>query len=713
MNVNLSIGVIIEDVNSKKKYRIVSLTNEICTLCNMDTTKFELILYSIVDICDLISENLLIIKPNEKEIFDINTLPESAKQKLILKKQMMNEILQLYRPSYIGLMGKTSRPELKEVMEKYHVKKANFWKICIKYFQSGFKDISLVDKRYLGSNKGKSYNLSAKPGAKSEYFESTGVIKNDEIESYYEEALKDYKSGRQKTIRSAYDKMNLKHFSKVEIINGIETLVLLPESERPTIRQFRYYVNTHTSKEEIDRIKTSAQEQRNNKRLIVSDVLKDVYGPGDMVEIDAVEADVSLVSELDHSKTIGRPVNYFMVDVFTRCIVAVSVAFDNNSMLGLTNLFLNLADDKKQYAERFGISFENTDVWPSNFIPRRLRVDRGSDFKSKEFNRICVTLGIEKHIVPGGSGSLKGVVEQSFHQMHSQQNVHLENYGLIEKRHDSNHHKEATLTIYEYTQMIINFVLFHNQQYDKDYHLTKEMIQNGIEPIPAKLWQYGVNKYGYPRPIPVLEQYLYDLMTPVKAKISRRGISYKNLWYLPFNDSELAREMFSAGTKKIPFEVRIDKRDVGAVYYKRGNRLIYAPLNQQITGNADYAGMTYKEYEDFRKAKGSMDAHGKVYNEQLSANLYVINESIVSSSKKDNYSDETKMRKNREEQKQLTSKENNIKQRFVSTDDGISQENKSKNRSIANSEDVSTKNNENYEDYDSFQDAIEAFNDEF
>lgn len=533
MNVNLSIGVIIEDVNSKKKYRIVSLTNEICTLCNMDTTKFELILYSIVDICDLISENLLIIKPNEKEIFDINTLPESAKQKLILKKQMMNEILQLYRPSYIGLMGKTSRPELKEVMEKYHVKKANFWKICIKYFQSGFKDISLVDKRYLGSNKGKSYNLSAKPGAKSEYFESTGVIKNDEIESYYEEALKDYKSGRQKTIRSAYDKMNLKHFSKVEIINGIETLVLLPESERPTIRQFRYYVNTHTSKEEIDRIKTSAQEQRNNKRLIVSDVLKDVYGPGDMVEIDAVEADVSLVSELDHSKTIGRPVNYFMVDVFTRCIVAVSVAFDNNSMLGLTNLFLNLADDKKQYAERFGISFENTDVWPSNFIPRRLRVDRGSDFKSKEFNRICVTLGIEKHIVPGGSGSLKGVVEQSFHQMHSQQNVHLENYGLIEKRHDSNHHKEATLTIYEYTQMIINFVLFHNQQYDKDYHLTKEMIQNGIEPIPAKLWQYGVNKYGYPRPIPVLEQYLYDLMTPVKAKISRRGISYKNLWYLP------------------------------------------------------------------------------------------------------------------------------------------------------------------------------------
>ena len=110
--------------------------------------------------------------------------------------------------------------------------------------------------------------------------------------------------------------------------------------------------------------------------------------------------------------------------------------------------------------------------------------------------------------------------------------------------------------------------------------------------------------------------------------------------------------------------------------------------------------------------KSSMDAHGRVYNEQLSANLYAINESIVSSSKKENYSDKTKIRENREEQKQLTSKENNIKQRFVSINDNtIFQEDKSKN--ITNDENVLTNNKEDYGDYDSFQDAIEAFNDEF
>lgn len=710
MNTNvIQIRSLIKLEQKQDKYRIISLYNDVIVLCKCNSSKLEIIQLLKENLFDLYENSGCSIENDEEFIFDYNSLPIKAQEIFKKKKKVMNEVCEIYKPDFADLSNKKSKPEIKKILKENDMTVDSFWRTIKKYLQSGFKDYSLVDARYLGKNKGKKYSLTAKPGAKPEFFDTTGVIKNEEIESYYEEALKDYKSGRQKTMRSAYDKMNLKHFSKSEIVNGIETLVLLPESERPTMRQFRYYINTHITKEEMDKIKTSAQEQRNNKRLIVSDALKGVYGPGDMVEIDAVEADVSLVSELDHNKTIGRPINYFMVDVFTRCIVAISVAFDNNSMLGLTNLFLNLADNKKRYAEKFGIFFDNSDVWPSNFIPRRVRVDRGSDFKSKEFNRICITLGIEKHIVPGGSGSLKGVVEQSFHQMHSQQNVHLENYGLIEKRYDSKHHKEATLTIYEYTQMIINFVLFHNQQYDKEYNLTKEMIKNKIDPIPAKLWQYGVNKYGQPRPIPVLDQYLYDLMTPVKAKVSRRGISYKNLWYLPENDSKLVEQMFSAGAKKIPFEARIDKRDVGAIYYKRGNKLIYAPLNQMIAGNADYKGMTLKEYEDYKKTKALMDAKGRVYNEQLSAMLYSINESVVSIAKKDNYSDDNMMRKNREEQKQLTSKKNNIKQRLMSKKDGDMSD-KTKNIKM---KDSIKDNVKKYDNYDSFQEAIEDFNDEF
>lgn len=100
-----------------------------------------------------------------------------------------------------------------------------------------------------------------------------------------------------------------------ELIDGVSSYILMPESERPTLGQFYYYAQKHLTKAEKDLIKTSAAEQRNNKRLLISDSLKDVYGPADMVEIDACEADVSLVSELDPDQAIGRPIVYFMIDV--------------------------------------------------------------------------------------------------------------------------------------------------------------------------------------------------------------------------------------------------------------------------------------------------------------------------------------------------------------------------------------------------------------
>lgn len=139
--------------------------------------------------------------------------------------------------------------------------------------------------------------------------------------------------------------------------------------------------------------------------------------------------------------------------------------------------------------------------------------------------------------------------------------------------------------------------------------------------------------------------------------------------------------------------------------------MIYAPLNPQITGNEDYKGMTLKEYEDFRKAKGKMDAYGRTYNEQLSGNLYAVNEHIVSSAKKDSYSNDKNIRESREKQKQFTSKENNIKQRIAYANDN-SNVVEDKKQQINDKENV-IKNNEKYENYASFQEAIEAFNDEF
>ena len=662
-NITLTVGNVIIDETNNKKYRVIAIVKDEITLCEMNVTNFSLSIINKTALFSLITSGELIIVNEENIVIDINNLSDDAKKKFEIKKKIMQEVVSVYAPTFMDLGGKKPKAEIKRILEKYNIPKWTFWRTCIAYFQSGFQEYSLVDAKCFGNAVGKEYTQTVKTGRASQYTDS-GIVINDEIISYFEEALKDYKSGRCKTIRSAFDKMNLIHFTRTEIVNGVPSVVLMPASERPTFRQFSYYFSKRLTNQEKDLIKTSALEQKNNKRLLVSDSLNGVNGPGDMVEIDACEADISLVSVIDPSKTIGRPIVYFMVDVYSRIILAVSVAFDNNSMLGLSNLFLNLADNKQEYCKRYGISYENKDIWPSNIIPNRVRVDKGAEFRSKEFERICNELGIERNIVLPGCGSLKGIVEQSFRQLHLKQNHHLENHGLIEKRHDSKHHQVAMLNIEEYTKMVIGFVLTHNQQCLTNFPLTKDMILKKVHPIPALLWKYGINNGFAPRPIPSIEQYLFNLMTPINAKVSRKGISHKELYYLNTEDKKLAREMFDSGNKRKDFEARMDMRDVGAIYYIRDNKLMVAKLNPLIQGNAEYAGMTMKEYEDFRKGKKELLATGKVNNEELSAFNYAMNNAIVEESAKPMLPSAKDMRPAREIEKQAKSKSNRIGKRL-------------------------------------------------
>lgn len=697
----LAIGDILYDKNSQNSYRIISLIDDHLILCEMETTKLELQQIKYTIIADLVLSNKIEIKKDQALVYDIDQLSESVRNRYILKVHIMNDVKTAYGPSYLGLMGKSSKIELQKILAKYNYPISSFWRMCTTYFQSGMKNYSLINAKSFKSNEVKTYTYKARPGAKSTYNLDNDVKPNEYV-IYFEEALNEYKAGREKTLKKAFSRMNILHFTQAEIIDGVATRLLLPEYQRPTYRQFYYYAQKHLTKEEKDLIKTSAAEQRNNKRLLISDSLKDVYGPADMVEIDACEADVSLVSELDPDQAIGRPIVYFMIDVYSRIILAVSVAFDNNSILGITNLFLNLADDKQEYCKKYGIEFNDKRLWPSGVIPKRIRVDRGSEFKSYEFDRICNEIGIEKQIVSGASGSLKGVVEQAFHQMHAKQNVHLENHGLIEKRYDSLHHKEASLTIHDYIRMVINFVLAHNQQHLETYPLTKEMIEKNVAPVPAILWEYGSKKYGMPQPIPVLEQYLYSLMTPIKAKISKRGISYKGLWYFAPNDKRLMSEMYAAGTKRMPFEVRMDMRDVSAIYYIRNSKLVKIPLNVLITGNSDYKGLTMKQYEEYYSAKKKMQAKGRIDNEKIDTAVYANNESIIKSAKKNVHSRTKDIRSSREIDKQKVSYEGKISTRLESEDKT------SKNISADDQKENSVTE---YRDYASFEEALQDFYD--
>ena len=667
---DVKIRKIIYFVDAKKAYRVISIYQKIVTLCELNSTRLNLINRSYDSLNDDYERGEIRIIPEEDHVFDINEFTEAQRKRFELKQALMRETANLFGPSYIDLVGRKSKPVLKKLLEKYNVRKETFWRTLRVYLQSGMSDFALIDAHHFRGKFDNGYNYNKKPGRTSDI--PQGKLLDEEDIKHFKEAIAYIRSGRAATISKVYDWFISNYYSE-EVMGQY---VLKPICERPTYNQFYYYVHKNVTAKELDKIRTSEMEQRNNKRFLASDNLSGVRGPMDLCEIDACEVDISVVYGPDkynkgEYKCVGRPVLYAMIDVFSRVVVAIGVSFDNNSYVGFTNLFLNLAEDKVKFAASYGIQIESSRFWPSGCLPNRIRVDRGAEFKGKEVARVCRELNIQRELAPAGTGSLKGQVEQFFHQMHSDLRIHLENHGEITKRYDSNHHEESTLTIEEFMKLVINCVVIHNQRELENYPYTGDMIEKGVRCIPVLLWEYGMQKYCQPIPISSVNQFLYTLCLPRKATLSNnKGICYNGLHYLPHGDSTFYDRCFKLGRKKEKIEIRIDPRSVNEIYYKLGNTLIKASLNMRIKDNEDYLGMTWTEYEIYKKKKLALRRAGQRYNDEVNATAFQIYKGVVESAVKEKEaagvieSDTKNMRENRDKAKQEKQYENRISERL-------------------------------------------------
>lgn len=632
------------------QYRVIGYRAGLFSLCEMNTKKLTIFLLPSKDLVKWATEGAARVeKSNSSNIL----LPDLKDENYLKKQALMQFIMQEYGPLYEKLYGKTTKTNLKKTMEDLGIQRDAAWRAIRRFLQSGLDMAAIVDGRSLRSGKRNPYKYSKKTGHPTMNALGKGVPLTDEIRTYFDEAIKDFLIGRAKTKKDAYMTMIEKHFiNEEETPTGIRVSVL-PDNLRPTLKQFLNYTRVRVPQEEIDKAKTSAREQRNNKRLLLSDNLQGVMGPGDLWEVDECEIDLSLVSVENPSVTVGRPIVYVMIDVYTRMIVAYSVAFDNNSVLGITNCFLNLLDDKQELCNRFGIQI-GANEWPSKILPLRLRSDYGAEYISHAMDTICCKLGVAKELVSPATGSLKGQVEQLFHQIHAAQNSLLEGKGLIEKRYDSNHHQEATLNIQEFEAVLLAYIVGHNRKYMEKYPLTKDMRQQNVEPCPIDLWKYGVSLNGSPRPITNEVMFRHSLLLPVKASVGRAGITFKGLFYINLQDEALLRDMYLASThgKKKLESACIDPRNIGHLYYIREGKLMTASLNYKKTGMKEYEGMTLSEYNALHNKKKDDDAIGRETNLQMDIAIRDRQAKIVSEAQKRHLSPSTEnLRANRAAEK--------------------------------------------------------------
>ena len=654
----IEVNAIINDTEKNKQYRILYImSKDNLVLIEMDTTKFNGFIASMNTLIHGLGTKYVITK-SENKVVDESKLTQKQKEKYLKRKNFVDKVNELYGPTFLDLIGHTKKDDLIKLYESYGYSRTYAWILIKRILQNGYDYTILLNKKGY-TNK----PSTQKVGRKS--IVDKGIPITPDIENIFEKGLEQYKKNRNTSFQLVYDRLCYEYFSKVE--DG--TFQVLPQNERPTYRQFYYYCSKHLSKKDMEEIKTSKAEFRNNSRLLLNSSTYNVQGPGDMLEMDALEMDVEIVSETDRNKVVGRPILYALIDVYSRAIVAISVSFENNSVLGMTNCLMNLGEDKEEFCQRYGITDIDVTKWPSNFIPNRIRVDRGSDFISKEAERIFNELNITREIVTGATGSMKGIIEQLWHQIHSAQNSSIQNAGLIEKRYDSTHKKKACLTIREITQMVIVHVLAYNELELRNFKATKRMVAERIEFTPVSLWNFGVNEFGAPRPILNKAQYAYSLMKKPVARISRKGVCIDGLYYA--NDDEyLLEAMIHAGHKSEPFDCRYDERNITNLYYMNPvtNVLTSASLIEDIRGQSDFINSTRQERLDFLENEKLLREENNQKQQTIRSSRVAVFDKMVKNAKKQNKNkalDTKNMTENRKIERDLNRSNNDIDSRLL------------------------------------------------
>lgn len=188
----------------------------------------------------------------------------------------------------------------------------------------------------------------------------------------------------------------------------------------------------------------------------------------------------------------------------------------------------------------------------------------------------------------------------------------------------------------------------------ENYPVTKDMRNQEVLPKPVLLWKYGVELNGNPKPIVDEERFRYSLLLPVKASVSRKGITCQGLFYLNLADEELLRDMYlssETGKKKLE-TARIDPRNITHLYYIRNGKLMTATLNFNKTGMSDYEGLTLVEYKVILQKKKEADEIGREENMLLDIAVHSRQQKIINTaSSKARKATSENLRKNRAAEK--------------------------------------------------------------
>lgn len=578
------------------------------------------------------SIRILTVDPHAYMQVPEEQIPQKYRNKRDAHWELISEIFELEgsKPYLSAFCGKV----IARIEQRTGKARKDIYNYRRRYLQSGkiknsllprYKKSNAPKKRRLGKSigdtkLGKPSNKSQKSGRK------IGIRMTSEIEKKFSRGVKRFydKKNKRKSLKKAFQKI-LESYLNIgyELKDGILIPILPPAKELPTFDQFCYWHKNYfydAVQSTKNRFGKTAFNLRS--RALLGDATSIAYGPGSVYQIDATIGDIYLVSSLDRTKIIGRPVIYVVIDVFSRLIVGISVLLEGPSWYGAMLALDNVVEDKVAYCAKYGITIQSSE-WKGNALPERILADRG-EFEGYNVDSLINSFGIIIQNTAPYRADWKSIVERHF-GIATEKVIKYSPGGVIKvrERGGKDYRLDAIYTLHEFESLVIAHILNYNEAHElKYYRKDKFQIADEVERFPNALWDWGMeNRTGH---LPNYQREIVrlNLLPRKEVLVTEHGIHFSHQLYYTCENAEREGWFDRArirGSWKIPI-----------AYHPNSTKHIYLPKDSgmgievceltsasQAFQNNDFFSIVDYYFEE---AIASEDARDRIYKSDAEFN---------------------------------------------------------------------------------------------
>lgn len=455
----------------------------------------------------------------------------------------------------------TLRSQLVTEREQQGYSRVSVYKHLRRYWQGGQTPVALLGAFHrCGRNDA---GVTAGRGAISRFGHSTYQVEPSDCEAFADIIERVYLQDKRIKISHAFQRLLEKHYQSAD---GNGNLWVKPQGERPSLKQFEYFLRTRYSIELRMRMREGNKDFERSHRAVLDTILSRCQGVGHQYEADATIADVYLVAKSDRRRIIGKPTMYFIIDRKSRLIVGWYVGLENSNWSCAMQALLTISLDKRTICDRYSIKYEPSD-WPAHQVfPAELIADR--EMLQKTSDQIADDLATCVVNLPAQRPDHKPVVETQFKLTRMRLQDGTPGFDPPEnakRRMGKHYEKDACLTLDEFTSIILNAIIEHNRAPMKEYDLSLQELTDEVEPSPIALWNHNIVTRAGALTRYSEERVRLALLPRGEATVSEAGIEFSGCFYTC--PEAIQRGWFVAARKRrFKLMVSYDGRLVDSIY---------------------------------------------------------------------------------------------------------------------------------------------------